>query len=90
MECVLENSHSEDSLINGGSKINVMTKALWKDLNLPIDMQICWQMETMSSAGKEPYLGVIYDLPARVEGVEVLIHCFVVAVEGRRLILCRP
>ena len=37
-ECVLGNSHSTDLVIDSGSDINVMTKALWEEFNLPIDI----------------------------------------------------
>lgn len=80
-----------NSLLEGGSEVNVMPQRTFDKLDFPIDTDIMWKINSFGS--KSPLdgcVGVCHGLPVDIGGVEVKVPDFVVEKSGHDLLLGRP
>src|SRR5579862_2516556 len=98
---VLNEQVRTNALLDDGSELNVMSEALYKELEYPIDEDINWKINGYDAAKAEKelearygargdVLGVLHNVYVDVGGVQVKQHIFVVRTLPAGLILGRP
>ena len=81
------------ALLDGGSEVNVMPRRVFERLDLPIDTDIRWRINTYNSDANQEdrgTVGVCHSVPIDIGGVEVNQPVFVVDHSNQDLILGRP
>ena len=91
---MVENTISVDALIDDGSEISIMPRRVFEKLNIPIDTEINWTINTYEAVKAEAngkgLLGVCHAVNVNVGGVAVDIPVFVVENANSDLLLGRP
>jgi len=88
-------------LLDDGSELNIMSEALYEELEYPIDEDINWKINGYDATKAEKelearygargdVLGVLHNVYVDVGGVQVKQHIFVVRALPAGLILGRP
>ena len=96
MKTTIDQQTQVKALLDGGSELNIMPRRIFETLDLPIDTDIDWKIntydseETAASITKRGPLGVCHSVPIDVGGVEVKLPIFIVERSAQDLILGRP
>jgi hypothetical protein len=90
----LENILAVDALIDDGSEISIMPRRVFERLNIPIDTEINWRINTYETVRAEAdgrgLMEVCHSVNVSVGGVAVDIPIFVVEDANSDLLLGRP
>jgi hypothetical protein len=82
-----------DALLDNGSEVNLMPQRIFEQLDLPIDTDIGWKINTFTTGSDTEAhgcLGVCHAVPVDIGGVEVRIPIFIVENSNQDLLLGRP
>jgi hypothetical protein len=91
----LDRELSVYSLLDNGSEVNMMPRRVFEQMDLPIDTEIRWRIDTYDSKTNAELdehgpVGVCHDVPVDIGGVEVKQPIFIVEYCNNDLILGRP
>jgi predicted aspartyl protease len=94
VKVTLERGLMVTALIDDGSEISIMPRRVFERLNIPIDTEINWKINTYevvkAEAEGKGLLGVCHAVHVNVGGVEVEMPIFVVEDSNSDLLLGRP
>ena len=87
----IDQSIKIQALLDGGSEVNLMPKRIFDKLDLPIDTDIKWRINSYDSDNENHGpIGVCHAAPIDIGGVEVSQPIFIVEHCNQDLILGRP
>lgn len=90
---ILEGDLKVHALLDNGSEINLMPQRVFKHLDLPIDEDIQWRINTYNTESETEAhgcLGVCHSVSVDLGGVEAKVPIFVVEECNQDLLLGRP
>jgi hypothetical protein len=82
-----------NSLLDNGSEVNLMPRRIFERIDLPIDADIAWTINTYNTGSETEAhgcLGVCHSVPIDIGGVEVKVPVFIVEESNQDLLLGRP
>jgi hypothetical protein len=82
-----------NSLLDNGSEVNLMPRRVFEQLDLPIDTDIAWRINTFNTGAETEAhgcLGVCHAVLIDIGGVEVKVPVFIVDESNQDLLLGRP
>ena len=90
---LLDGSLKVNSLLDNGSELCLMPRRIFEQLDLPIDTDIAWRINTFNTGSETEAhgcLGVCHAVPVDIGGVEVKVPIFIVEESNQDLLLGRP
>ncbi|MGQ3285766.1 RNase H-like domain-containing protein [Bosea sp. (in: a-proteobacteria)] len=89
VEVSLNGSSKIAALSDDGSQLNLLSEDLQKEMNLPMERNIPWTLNTVTSEGKQ-FTGVCHDVEVNVGGIVVKQAFFITPMHNMKVILGRP